>query len=116
MTAVLSSVISLNSTSIQWIRHYRLGTNICRVAGENNAEAAVRHMAVPCFGLPEKLACDRGADLTRGDLEQAAFQLGIELDFNPPRTPHFKGTVESFFDSLNDQLIASLPGRTFRSW
>jgi len=40
----------------------------------------------------------------------------MELDFNPPRTPHFKGTVESFFDSLNDQLIASLPGRTFRSW
>ncbi|MCI0407838.1 MAG: Mu transposase C-terminal domain-containing protein, partial [Acidobacteria bacterium] len=36
--------------------------------------------------------------------------------FNPPRTPHFKGTVESFFGGLNDQLIASLPGRTFRNW
>ena len=70
----------------------------------------------PCFGLPEKLVCDRGADLTSKDLEQAAFQLNIELDFNPPRTPHFKGTVESFFDLLNDQLVASLPGRTFRSW
>ena len=70
----------------------------------------------PCFGLPEKLVCDRGSDLTSKDLEQAAFQLNLELDFNPPRTPHFKGTVESFFDSLNDHLIASLPGRTFRSW
>ncbi|MAG93696.1 MAG: hypothetical protein CMJ48_08100 [Planctomycetaceae bacterium] len=70
----------------------------------------------PCFGLPEKLVCDRGADLTSNDLEQAAFQLGIELDFNPPRTPHFKGTVESFFDTLNDQLLSGLPGRTFRSW
>ena len=70
----------------------------------------------PCCGLPEKLVCDRGPDLTSNDLEDAAFQLGIELDFNPPRTPHFKGTVESFFDGLNDQLSASLPGRTFRNW
>ncbi len=70
----------------------------------------------PCFGIPEKLVCDRGSDLTSKDLEQAAFQLNMELDFNPPRTPHFKGSVESFFDSLNDHLIASLPGRTFRSW
>ena len=70
----------------------------------------------PCCGLPEKLVCDRGPDLTSKDLEEAAFQLGIELDFNPPRTPHLKGTVESFFDTLNDQLASSLPGRTFRSW
>ena len=70
----------------------------------------------PCCGLPEKLVSDRGSDLTSGDLEDAGFQLGIELDFNPPRTPHFKGTVESFFDGLNDQLSASLPGRTFRNW
>jgi putative transposase len=70
----------------------------------------------PCFGLPEKLVCDRGSDLTSKDLEDAAFQLGIELDFNPPRTPHFKGTVESFFDGLNDTLASTLPGRTFRSW
>jgi putative transposase len=70
----------------------------------------------PCCGLPEKLVCDRGPDLTSKDLEEAAFQLGIELDFNPPRTPHLKGTVESFFDGLNDQLAASLPGRTFRNW
>ncbi len=70
----------------------------------------------PCFGIPSKLVCDRGGDLTSKDLEQAAFQLGIELDFMPPRTPNFKGTVESFFDSLNDQLLSALPGRTFRSW
>lgn len=70
----------------------------------------------PCFGIPEKLVCDRGSDLTSKDLEQAAFQLNMGLDFNPPRTPYFKGTVESFFDTLNDQLISSLPGRTFRSW
>jgi len=70
----------------------------------------------PCYGIPEKVVCDRGADLTSNDLENAAFQLGIALDFAPPRTPHFKGTVESFFDTLNDQLLAGLPGRTFRSW
>ncbi len=70
----------------------------------------------PCYGVPEKLVCDRGSDLTSKDLENAAFQLGVELDFNPPRTPHFKGTVESFFGGLNHQLSASLPGRTFRSW
>jgi putative transposase len=72
--------------------------------------------AWPCYGLPETVVCDRGSDFTSNDLEEAAFQLNIELDFNPPRTPHFKGTVEAFFGGLNDQLIASLPGRTFRSW
>lgn len=70
----------------------------------------------PCFGIPEMIVCDRGADLTSNDLENAAFQLGVVLDFNPPRTPHMKGCVESFFGGLNDQLIAALPGRTFRSW
>jgi len=74
------------------------------------------HGRWPCYGVPEKLVCDRGADLTSKDLENAAFQLGMELDFNPPRTPHFKGAVEAFFGGLNDQLAASLPGRTFRSW
>jgi putative transposase len=72
--------------------------------------------AWPCYGLPETVVCDRGSDFTSNDLEAAAFQLSIELDFNPPRTPHFKGTVESFFGGLNDQLVAALPGRTFRSW
>jgi len=70
----------------------------------------------PCFGIPEMIVCDRGTDLTSNDLENAAFQLGIVLDFNPPRTPHMKGCVESFFGGLNDQLISALPGRTFRSW
>ena len=70
----------------------------------------------PCFGIPEMIVCDRGADFTSNDLENAAFQLGIVLDFNPPRTPHMKGCVESFFGGLNDQLISALPGRTFRSW
>ena len=72
--------------------------------------------AWPCFGLPEKLVCDRGSDLTSKDFEDAAFQLGVELDFNPPRSPHLKGTVESFFDGLVDLLTSSLPGRTFRNW
>ncbi|NQV23005.1 MAG: transposase [Rhodopirellula sp.] len=70
----------------------------------------------PCFGIPEMIVCDRGTDLTSNDLENSAFQLGIVLDFNPPRTPHMKGCVESFFGGLNDQLISALPGRTFRSW
>lgn len=70
----------------------------------------------PCWGVPEKLVCDRGSDFISKDLEQAAFQLGITLDFTPPRTPHFKGAVESLFDTLNDELLSSLPGRTFRSW
>lgn len=70
----------------------------------------------PCYGIPEKIVCDRGADFISKDLENAAFQLGVVLDFNPPQTPHFKGCVESFFGGLNDQLLSSLPGRTFRSW
>lgn len=90
----------------------------CAILPKTNVQQRFPHVqgGWPCCGIPEKIVCDRGADLTSKDLEEAAFQLGIELDFNPPRTPHLKGTVESFFDGLNSQLSASLPGRTFRSW
>lgn len=70
----------------------------------------------PCYGIPEKLVCDRGSDLTSKDLEQAAFQLGFVLNYMPGRSPHLKGTVESFFGGLQDQLLSSLPGATFRNW
>ena len=70
----------------------------------------------PCYGIPEKLVCDRGSDLTSKDLEQAAFQLGFVVDYMPGRSPHLKGTVESFFGSLQDQLLSTLPGATFRNW
>lgn len=65
------------------------------------------------FGVPETLVVDNGRDFAGRNLEDACVALGIELERMPVRTPHYKGSVERFFRTLNTGLIHSLPGTTF---
>lgn len=64
------------------------------------------------FGIPEVLVVDNAIELHR-DLELACLQLGIELQHMPVRKPWFKGSIERWFRTLNDDLIHSTPGTTF---
>jgi putative transposase len=64
------------------------------------------------FGIPEVLVVDNAIELHR-DLELACLQLGIELQHMPVRTPWFKGSIERWFRTLNEDLIHSTPGTTF---
>jgi putative transposase len=45
-------------------------------------------------------------------LSDACFELGIELQFCPVRSPWFKGRVERRFGILNLNALTSMPGAT----
>lgn len=64
-------------------------------------------------GLPEQLVVDNGKEFLSRSLEDACFQLGIELVLCPPASPWFKGAIERHFGSINTMLLHTLPGTTF---
>ena len=64
------------------------------------------------YGIPEVLVVDNAIELNR-DLEWACLQLGIELQHAPVRMPWFKGAIERWFRTLNQELIHNAPGTTF---
>jgi putative transposase len=68
----------------------------------------------PMFGIPEELILDNGKDFLSLDLEQAALELGINLNFSPPRQAFYKAQVERQFGSINKRLLAMLPGQVFK--
>ncbi|WP_298472740.1 DDE-type integrase/transposase/recombinase [uncultured Psychrobacillus sp.] len=65
------------------------------------------------YGLPELLVTDRGKEFKSKHLNEACFQLDIQLTFNPPRKPWYKGSIERHFRTLNEGLVHQLPGTTF---
>lgn len=67
----------------------------------------------PAYGVPETLIVDNSLEFIGKNMEDACLQLGIELVQAPVRCPEFKGAVERFFGSLNNQLLHALPGTTF---
>ncbi|HEY9204987.1 MAG TPA: Mu transposase C-terminal domain-containing protein [Candidatus Methanoperedens sp.] len=68
------------------------------------------------YGLPETLVVDNGKEFHGISLEDACLQLNINLQYNPPKTPWFKGAVERSFRELNNDLLNKLPGKSFPSW
>lgn len=67
----------------------------------------------PCYGLPNRLVLDNGREFHSKHLIESVSQLGINIEYNPIRTPRYKGAVERFFGTLNTGLIHTLPGTTF---
>jgi len=67
----------------------------------------------PAWGLPELLVVDNGKEFRSRNFEDACLQLGIEIDFAPPRCGAYKGSVERWFGTQNTRLLHELPGTTF---
>lgn len=65
------------------------------------------------YGLPEVIAIDRGKDFQSQDLEHACAQLGIQVIDLPVYSPWYKGTVERFFRTIHDGVVAGMRNRTF---
>ncbi len=65
------------------------------------------------YGVPATLVIDNGKEFIGQDLQDACLLLGIVLQRTPVRTPHFKGTIERSFRTLNTLLFHQLPGTTF---
>ena len=60
------------------------------------------------WGKFETLVADNGLEFHCDDLEAVCKQLKIDLDFNPPYHPWYKGVVERFFRTINEDLLHDL--------
>lgn len=65
------------------------------------------------FGVPELLVVDNGKEFLSKHLKDACLELGIELHHAPVKMPWYKGTVERYFRTINQQMIHQTKGTTF---
>ncbi|WP_462160802.1 Mu transposase C-terminal domain-containing protein [Pseudoalteromonas maricaloris] len=65
------------------------------------------------FGIPTTLICDNGLEFHSDALQRLCGELGVNLQFCPKKTPHYKGVVERFIGTLNTEVCQKLPGATF---
>ncbi|WP_434634088.1 Mu transposase C-terminal domain-containing protein [Chromobacterium sp. CV08] len=70
----------------------------------------------PCHGIPTTAVVDNGLEFHSQDLLRATFELGINYQFCPPRTPWFKPMVERSLRTLAEQFAHQLPGTSFANW
>ena len=61
-------------------------------------------------GIPEILYTDHGADFTSQHLEQVCADIKIQAIFSLVGQPRGRGRIERFFNTVNQLLLARLPG------
>ena len=66
-------------------------------------------------GVPLLLVVDNAREYLSETVEDAALQLGFDVQQHPVKWPHWKGTIERFFRTLNEGALAWLPGKSFRN-
>jgi len=67
----------------------------------------------PCYGLPEHLIVDNGAEFNSVDFKTACKELKIKVKKNPTKKPWLKGSVERYFRTINNRLLSRIPGKSF---
>ncbi len=67
----------------------------------------------PCYGLPENLIVDNGAEFNSRDFKIACKELKIKVKKNPTKKPWLKGSVERYFRTINNRLLSRVPGKSF---
>jgi putative transposase len=65
------------------------------------------------YGLPELIVVDNGPEFHSTHFEDACLQLGINIHYAPPKQGKYKGSIERWFRTHNQQLLHSQPGTTF---
>ena len=69
----------------------------------------------PAWGIMRTLVVDNGLEFHGESLDYAAGQFGITIQTCPRRQPWFKGKIERFHRTIQTDLVALIPGRTFSS-
>lgn len=64
------------------------------------------------FGVPQNIMVDNGLEFKNNAMKDACYQLGIVLQYAPPRLPKWKGSIERLFGTSNTGLFHTLPGTT----
>lgn len=66
-----------------------------------------------CYGIMLDLVVDRGKDFESVLLEDACDELSITIKRNPGKHPWYKGSIESYFKTVNKKLLDNIPGKVF---
>ena len=66
----------------------------------------------PAGGIPVSLRWDRGKEFLAQSVGSASRALGIDARPLPAYSPHLKGALERFHESIETLLLAELPGFT----
>lgn len=66
----------------------------------------------PCHGVPETLFFDRGTDFDNDYIRDVLNEFDIHAEYEPGRKPRYKGRVERFHRTLNEEVDHTLPGAT----
>jgi len=64
-------------------------------------------------GVMEQLFVDNGLEFHSISLEKACFAFGVEIVYTPRKTPWFKGKIERFNRTINDDVSHGIAGTTF---
>lgn len=67
----------------------------------------------PVFGQIQTLVTDRGKEFESNWLRDACLDLKTVIQWNPAGMPWYKGTVESYFNTINADLLDDKPGKAF---
>jgi len=69
----------------------------------------------PAYGIPVLIVSDNGKEFAGEAFLNACAALGSDVDFNPVKTPEYKGTIERFNRTMTESLLTLFPGKTFQS-
>lgn len=64
----------------------------------------------PAEGVPETLVVDNGKEYWSESVARALASLTVVIQFCPVKTPHLKGMIERFFETVKTELLDALPG------
>lgn len=67
----------------------------------------------PAEGIWNLAVFDNGKEFHGHGIISVLLSLGTDVHYMPTGTPHYKGGVERFFRTIQDDLIHSLPGTTW---
>jgi putative transposase len=66
----------------------------------------------PCFGVPWIIVCDNGKEFLGRHFQRACLSLGCDIQYTKPKVPYYKGAIERFQRSLNEQNLHPARGTT----
>ncbi|WP_158819917.1 DDE-type integrase/transposase/recombinase [Granulicella sp. S156] len=70
----------------------------------------------PCYGLWSLLVADNGKDFLSDEVMRVSSDLGFDLLYGPPRMGSFKGAIERFQRTLNEQNMHPAAGTTLSKY
>jgi putative transposase len=68
------------------------------------------------YGIMEIIVVDNGKEFYSEHFQSACQQLGITIQYTPPKMPWYKSSVERTFGIYNTQLLTGQPGTLFQEF